>query len=57
MRSKPPHPIKHCPVCGVAMVARKSSESAPRVDTFECLSCNATIVERPGGGAPDNNQK
>jgi hypothetical protein len=38
-------PIRHCPVCGIAMQAKKSREDLPHFDTFNCLSCQTSIVE------------
>jgi hypothetical protein len=40
-------PLRNCPVCGVAMQASRSSGPSARFDTFECLTCNAKIVEQP----------
>jgi hypothetical protein len=37
------------------MQAKRSNAHAPHFDTFECLSCDTTIVERPqppGGSSP-----
>jgi hypothetical protein len=47
MRRSPPPRIRNCPICGLAMQASKSEESAAEFDLFECLTCRATIVERP----------
>jgi hypothetical protein len=46
MRSQPP-PIRHCPICGVAMLASKSSRDSPDFDTFDCLNCRAVISLAP----------
>jgi hypothetical protein len=49
----PRPPIRHCPVCGIAMQAKKSKEDLAQFDTFECLSCQTTIRESkrpPDGG-------
>ena len=32
-------PIKNCPVCGITMLARKSDESLPHFDVFNCPNC------------------
>lgn len=40
-------PLRHCPICGIAMQARKSHPEADQFDRFECLNCQATIVEAP----------
>ena len=45
MKSRPP--LRHCPICGIAMQAKKSSEHLTRFDTFECMTCATTIVEQP----------
>ena len=39
-------PVRHCPLCGVAMQGSKSAEHLPKLDRFECLSCG-TLVEVP----------
>jgi hypothetical protein len=36
-------PLKHCPVCGVSMVASKSRPAATTYDTFNCLNCDAVL--------------
>ena len=38
--------IRPCPLCGIAMQASKSRESAADFDTFRCFSCQTTIIER-----------
>jgi hypothetical protein len=45
--------IKHCPICGVAMLASKSKPDSPDFDTFDCLRCNAVISVAPVRTAPD----
>jgi len=42
-RPSPP-PIRHCPLCGVAMQASKSQKDGAEFDTFRCLTCDTTIV-------------
>jgi len=42
-----PRSIKHCPVCGVAMLASKSSQDRPDFDIFDCLRCEAVIKLTP----------
>jgi len=37
--------MRHCPVCGIAMLAGKSKDQLPHYDTFKCLTCDTTIVE------------
>jgi hypothetical protein len=37
----PPRP-KHCPICGVAMLASRS-HGGREADRFECLSCDLVI--------------
>ena len=44
MKPSPP-PIRHCPLCGIAMQARKSRESQVKFDIFECLTCRTVISE------------
>ncbi|MBS0246204.1 MAG: hypothetical protein JSR61_06255 [Proteobacteria bacterium] len=36
-------PLRHCPICGIAMQARKSHGDARYFDRFECLNCHTTI--------------
>ena len=51
MNSRPP--IRHCPVCGIAMLANKSKDDLSEFDTFQCLTCGTTIRESkrpPDGG-------
>lgn len=45
MTPTPRPPVRHCPLCGVAMQAKKSREDLPYFDTFNCLACQTTIVE------------
>jgi C4-type Zn-finger protein len=45
MMQRPLSPIRHCPVCGIAMQASKSHESLPTFDTFRCMNCNTAIRE------------
>jgi len=56
-RQRPP--IRHCPICGIAMQASKSQEHLAHFDKFECLSCHTVITEsksqprpRPGKREP-----
>jgi hypothetical protein len=42
--------IRHCPLCGVAMQASRSRESLKNFDTFRCLTCDTTIVEKASTG-------
>ena len=55
MSSPPRPPIKHCPLCGVAMLGSKSSETAPQLDIFSCLKCETvvTFTEPPRKPRPD----
>jgi hypothetical protein len=39
-------PVRHCPVCGVAMLASKSRDNLAEFDTFRCLNCD-TIISKP----------
>jgi hypothetical protein len=46
----PPPPIssvRHCPVCGIAMVGSKSRKDLTKFDTYRCLTCDTTICEPP----------
>jgi transposase-like protein len=45
----PPRP-KHCPICGVAMLASRSHGSR-EADRFECLSCDL-VINYSGGKRP-----
>ena len=45
--AKPRPPIRPCPVCGIAMQARKSREDRADYDIFHCLNCETTIVRAP----------
>jgi Zn-finger nucleic acid-binding protein len=47
-------PMKPCPLCGVAMVASKSSVEHERFDIFTCLRCDAVISFEPDKGERDN---
>jgi len=49
-RSRPS--IRHCPVCGIAMLASKSREDLAHFDLFECLSCRTQIRETKPRPAP-----
>ncbi len=44
-------PLRHCPVCGIAMQAAKTRVELDHFDRFECLSCqtviNAAAPKRP----------
>jgi len=48
MPQNAPVPPRHCPLCGIAMQAAKSTEHLPKADRFECLSCG-TLIEVPHG--------
>lgn len=52
MKPRPRPPLRHCPICGVAMQASKSRDDLLTFDTFQCFTCNTTIVEeaRPPQG-------
>jgi hypothetical protein len=48
MMTPPPiPPVRHCPVCGIAMVRSKSREDVAEFDTYRCLTCDTTIRETP----------
>jgi len=40
-------PIRHCPLCGIAMQAAKSRDELSEPDIFRCLTCETTITEKP----------
>lgn len=42
--------IRHCPLCGIAMLGSKSRDDLTDDDTFQCQSCHTTIVEAAAGG-------
>lgn len=44
-------PLRHCPVCGVAMQATRTREDVEHFDRFECLNCQTTISAGPGKAA------
>lgn len=44
-RAAPAPAIRHCPLCGIAMLASKSRDDRKHYDTFQCLTCHTTIVE------------
>jgi hypothetical protein len=47
---KPP-PLQSCPLCGLAMVARKTNPAAAAYDLFVCLSCETELrLSRAGHG-------
>jgi hypothetical protein len=46
----PPRP-KHCPICGVAMLASRS-HGGHEADRFECLGCDLVINYSGGKGPP-----
>jgi len=52
MSSRQCPPIRHCPVCGIAMVASKSREDLAYFDKFECLSCH-TVINKGKPPPPD----
>jgi hypothetical protein len=47
MKSQPRPPLRHCPLCGVAMQASKSKNDLQAFDVFQCLTCHTTIREAP----------
>jgi hypothetical protein len=52
LKMPPPRP-KHCPICGVAMLATRS-HGGREADRFECLTCDLVInysVAKPPGPA------
>ena len=58
MSSRQRPPIRHCPVCGIAMQASKSQKDLAYFDTFECLSCHTVINQgKPRPPASDENSR
>ena len=60
MSLRPRPLIRPCPVCGIAMQARKSQENLTRFDIFECLSCDTVIRETrppPANSDDDSGEK
>lgn len=51
MRSRSRPPIRHCPICGIAMQASRSKDQQPQFDTFECLACDTVILEHAPGAS------
>jgi len=44
----PPRPlVRHCPLCGIAMLGSKSDETNAQFDTFSCLNCQTVITLAP----------
>jgi hypothetical protein len=39
-------PIRHCPLCGVAMQGSRSRDDIRDFDRFDCLTCH-TVIELP----------
>jgi hypothetical protein len=52
MPAQPRGPIQHCPLCRIAMVGSKSTESSPQLDTFTCLKCETVITTAPSSRGP-----
>jgi len=53
-QSRPP--IRHCPLCGIAMVSSKSDEQSAQFDTFSCLNCKTVISLAPPPKSPKPNR-
>src|SRR5262249_4714097 len=54
VQSRPP--IRHCPLCGIAMLSSKSDEQSTQFDTFSCLNCKTTISLAPPPKSPKPSQ-
>jgi hypothetical protein len=52
MPAQPRLPVRHCPLCGFAMVGGRSDENGAQVDTFSCLNCQTVITLTPPPKAP-----
>jgi hypothetical protein len=46
MTSHPRPPIRHCPICGVAMQSSRTREDGRDFDRFDCQTCH-TVIELP----------
>jgi len=46
MTGRPKPPIRHCPLCGVAMQGSRTREDARDFDRFDCQTCH-TVIELP----------
>jgi hypothetical protein len=53
----PARTVRHCPLCGVAMLASKSTPDSADFDTFDCLSCNTKISAGPVRTTPDAEER
>jgi transposase len=42
---------KRCPICGVAMIGRRSHPDSKHFDVFQCLRCE-TVIDLSGSGTP-----
>lgn len=56
MSSRQRPPIRHCPICGIAMQASKSQEDLTHFDKFECLSCH-TVIRQSKPRSPSGERK
>jgi hypothetical protein len=36
-------PLQSCPICALAMIARKSRPDSKAFDIYECLSCDTEL--------------
>jgi C4-type Zn-finger protein len=57
MSSRQRPPIRHCPICGIAMQASKSQENLAYFDKFECLSCHTVITTESKPRPPTGQHK
>lgn len=58
LKTRPRPLIRHCPVCGITMLASKSRENLANFDTFQCLSCHSVITEsKPPLTVSDKNSR
>ena len=51
MTARPKSPIRHCPLCGVAMQGSRTREDVREFDRFDCQTCH-TVIELPLRNAP-----
>jgi hypothetical protein len=49
-------PIRHCPLCGLAMLSSKADEQSAEFDTFSCLNCKTIITLSPPPKSPKRDQ-
>jgi len=56
MPVQPRPSVRHCPLCGLAMLSSKSDEHNAEFDTFSCLNCKTVISFTSPPKSPKPNQ-